>query len=116
MVFWSVMLCNVAVPQFLWSRRVRRSPTALFLLSLAINAGMWIERYMIVVTSLTRDFMPSAWGTYSGTIWDYVVFIGTIGFFVMMMFLFVRLLPAISISEVRTLLPQAEVKEEEFVS
>jgi Ni/Fe-hydrogenase subunit HybB-like protein len=116
MVFWSVMLCNVAVPQFLWSRRIRRSPAALFLLSLAINAGMWIERYMIVVTSLTRDFMPSAWGTYSGTIWDYAVFIGTIGFFVMMMFLFVRLLPAISISEVRTLLPQAEVKEEEVVS
>jgi Ni/Fe-hydrogenase subunit HybB-like protein len=116
MVFWSVMLCNVAVTQLLWSRRIRRSPVALFLVSLAINAGMWIERYMIVVTSLTRDFMPSAWGTYSATIWDYAVFIGTIGFFVMMMFLFVRLLPAISISEVRTLLPQAEVKEEEVVS
>jgi molybdopterin-containing oxidoreductase family membrane subunit len=118
-VFWSVMLCNVVAPQFLWSRRIRRSPTALFLLSLAINAGMWVERYMIVVTSLTRDFMPSAWGQYAATIWDYVVFLGTIGFFVMMMFLFVRLLPAISISEVRTLLPQAEVKEageEEVVS
>jgi molybdopterin-containing oxidoreductase family membrane subunit len=116
MVFWSVMLCNVAVPQFLWSRRIRRSPVALFLLSLAINAGMWIERYMIVVTSLTRDFMPSAWGQYAATFWDYAVFTGTIGFFVVMMFLFVRLLPAISISEVRTLLPQAEVKEEEVVS
>ncbi len=116
MVFWTVMLCNVVATQFLWSRRMRRSPVALFLLSLAINVGMWVERYMIVVTSLTRDFMPSAWGTYSGTIWDYAVFIGTLGFFVMMMFLFVRLLPAISISEVRTLLPQAEVKEEEVVS
>ncbi|MGE3440001.1 MAG: NrfD/PsrC family molybdoenzyme membrane anchor subunit [Blastocatellales bacterium] len=113
MVFWSVMLLNVGVTQLLWSRRVRRSATALFLVSLAINAGMWIERYMIVVTSLTRDFMTSSWGTYSGTIWDYAVFVGTIGFFVAMMFLFVRLLPAISISEVRTLLPQAEVKGEE---
>jgi molybdopterin-containing oxidoreductase family membrane subunit len=119
MVFWSVMLLNVAVPQFLWSRRVRRSPTALFLVAMAVNVGMWVERYMIVVTSLTRDFMPSAWGQYAATVWDYVIFIGTIGFFVMMMFLFVRLLPAISISEVRTLLPQAEVKEveeEEVVS
>jgi Ni/Fe-hydrogenase subunit HybB-like protein len=113
MVFWSVMLLNVAVPQFLWSRRVRRSPKALFLVAMAINVGMWVERYMIVVTSLTRDFMPSAWGQYAATFWDYAVFIGTIGFFVMMMFLFVRLLPAISISEVRTLLPQAEVKEVE---
>jgi Ni/Fe-hydrogenase subunit HybB-like protein len=119
MVFWSVMLLNVVAPQFLWSRRVRRSPTALFLVSMAVNVGMWVERYMIVVTSLTRDFMPSAWGQYAATVWDYAVFIGTIGFFVMMMFLFVRLLPAISISEVRTLLPQAEVKEveeEEVVS
>jgi molybdopterin-containing oxidoreductase family membrane subunit len=119
MVFWSVMLLNVAAPQFLWSRGVRRSPTALFLVAMAVNVGMWVERYMIVVTSLTRDFMPSAWGQYAATVWDYVIFIGTIGFFVMMMFLFVRLLPAISISEVRTLLPQAEVKEveeEEVVS
>ncbi|HEX5084655.1 MAG TPA: NrfD/PsrC family molybdoenzyme membrane anchor subunit, partial [Blastocatellia bacterium] len=113
MVFWSVMLLNVVAPQFLWLRRVRRSPTALFLVSMAVNVGMWVERYMIVVTSLTRDFMPSAWGQYAATVWDYTVFIGTIGFFVMMMFLFVRLLPAISISEVRTLLPQAEVKEAE---
>ncbi|MBO0725948.1 MAG: hypothetical protein J2P52_10140, partial [Blastocatellia bacterium] len=113
MVFWSVMLLNVAVTQLLWSRRVRRSPAALFLVSLAINAGMWLERYMIVVTSLTRDFMPSAWGQYAATVWDYAVFVGTIGFFVTMMFLFVRFLPAISISEMRTLLPQAEVKEEE---
>jgi molybdopterin-containing oxidoreductase family membrane subunit len=119
MVFWSVMLLNVVAPQFLWSRRVRRSPMALFMVSMAVNVGMWVERYMIVVTSLTRDFMPSAWGQYAATVWDYAVFIGTIGFFVMMMFLFVRLLPAISISEVRTLLPQAEVKEleeEEVVS
>ena len=116
MVFWSVMLCNVAVPQLLWSRSVRRSPRALFLVSLAINTGMWLERYMIIITSLSRDFMPSAWGRYAATVWDYVIFTGTIGFFVALMFLFVRLLPAISIFEVRELLPQAEVKEEEVRS
>jgi molybdopterin-containing oxidoreductase family membrane subunit len=112
MVFWGVMLCNVVIPQLLWSRRVRRDPTALFMVSLAINTGMWLERYMIVITSLARDFMPSAWGRYAATVWDYAVFTGTIGFFVALLFLFVRFLPAISIFEVRTLLPQAEVKEE----
>jgi molybdopterin-containing oxidoreductase family membrane subunit len=112
-VFWIVMLCNVAVPQLLWSRRVRRNPIALFLLSLAINLGMWMERYMIVITSLTRDFMPSAWGTYSATVWDYATLIGSIGFFLSLLFLFVRFLPAISITEMRTLLPQAEVEEVE---
>src|SRR5262249_17222149 len=111
-VFWGVILCNVVVTQLLWSRRVRRSPGWLFAISLAINTGMWLERYMIVVTSLTRDFMPSAWGQYAATGWGYAVFMGAIGFFVPLLFLFVRFLPAISISEVRTLLPQAEVKEE----
>ncbi len=110
-VYWGVLLCNVLLPQLLWSRRVRRSALALFLLSLVINTGMWLERYLIVVVSLARDFMPSAWGMYRGTIWDYAVFIGTLGFFVFMMFLFIRFLPAISISEMRTLLPEAEVKE-----
>src|SRR5262252_5425846 len=112
MVFWGVMLCNVVIPQLLWSRRVRRSPGALFAVSLAINTGMWLERYMIVITSLSRDFMTSARGRYAAPVWDYAVFMGTIGFFVALLFLFVRFLPAISISEVRTLLPQAEVKEE----
>jgi Ni/Fe-hydrogenase subunit HybB-like protein len=111
-VYWSVLLCNVFLPQMLWSRRVRRSTLALFLISLVINTGMWLERYLIVVVSLHRDFMPSAWGMYRATVWDYAVFIGTIGFFTFMMFLFIRFLPAISIFEMRTLLPEAEVKEE----
>lgn len=113
MVFWSVMVCNVFVPQLLWARRIRRSVTALFILALVVNLGMWLERYLIVVTSLHRGFLPSSWGMYSGTVWDYAIFVGTIGFFVSMLFLFVRFLPAISISEMRTLLPEAEVKEEE---
>jgi molybdopterin-containing oxidoreductase family membrane subunit len=99
-------------PQFLWLRRVRSSTAALFVLSIVVNIGMWLERYVIIVTSLHRDFVPSSWGTYSGTIWDYTTFIGTIGLFLALMFLFIRFLPAISIFEMRTILPEARSVEE----
>ena len=103
-VFWTTMLCNVALPQLLWLRRVRVSPWVLFVLSLFINVGMWVERYMIVVTSLHRDFMPSAWGIYHGTIWDWMLFVGSLGFFTMLLMFFVRTFPMISIYEMRELL------------
>ncbi|HKX31532.1 MAG TPA: NrfD/PsrC family molybdoenzyme membrane anchor subunit [Blastocatellia bacterium] len=112
-VFWGVILCNVVAPQLLWSQRVRRSVRALLLVSLVVNVGMWLERYLIVITSLHRDFLPSSWGMYSATVWDYAVFTGTIGFFVALLFLFVRFLPAISIAEMRTLVTPAEAGEEE---
>jgi molybdopterin-containing oxidoreductase family membrane subunit len=73
-----------------------------------INVGMWLERFVIVVTSLHRDFLPSSWGMYQGTIWDWATFIGTIGLFLSLLFLFVRLLPMISIFEMRTLVPDAK--------
>ena len=79
-------------------------------MSLVVNVGMWLERFVIIVTSLHRDFLPSSWGMYYPTIWDFLTFFGTIGLFVTLMFLFVRVLPMISIFEVRTLLPQAKVK------
>ncbi|MGB7438712.1 MAG: hypothetical protein WBW49_25105, partial [Candidatus Acidiferrum sp.] len=82
---------------------VRRNVLALFLMSLVINTGMWLERFVIVVISLTRDFMPSAWGRYSATVWDYATLLGTLGLFTMLFFLFVRGLPAIAISEMREL-------------
>lgn len=113
MIYWGVLLCNIFIPQARWARRVRHSPLALFLVSLVVNIGMWLERYLIVVVSLHRDFLPSSWGMYHGTIWDWAVFIGTLSFFIFMMLLFIRFLPAISISEMRMLLPEAEVKEEE---
>jgi len=73
--------------------------------------GMWLERFVIVVISLTRDFMPSAWGRFSATVWDYATFVGTMGLFTTMMFLFVRGLPAISIAEMRELVAHSEEHE-----
>jgi molybdopterin-containing oxidoreductase family membrane subunit len=85
---------------------------ALFVLSLIVNVGMWLERFIIIVTSLSRDFVPSAWGLYQPTFWDYSTFIGTIGLFLTLLFLFVRFLPMISIFEMRTLVPDAKVEHE----
>src|SRR5580765_5706240 len=95
----------------LWIRKLRTSPVALFFVSGVILVGMWLERFVIVVLSLHRDFLSSSWGMYYPTRWDYMTYVGTIGMFLMLMFLFLRVLPAISIFEMRTLLPEAEVKE-----
>src|SRR4051812_41665394 len=102
-VFWLVMICNVVIPQILWFEKIRRNLIVLFLVAIIINVGMWAERYMIVITSLHRDFMPSAWGMFHGTRWDWATFIGTIGLFLSLMFLFVRFLPMMSMTEVREL-------------
>ena len=75
-----------------------------------VNVGMWLERFVIIVTSLHRDFLPSSWQMYYPTIWDFMTFFGTIGLFLTLMFLFVRVLPMISIFEMRTLLPEAHPK------
>ncbi|HEV3415489.1 MAG TPA: NrfD/PsrC family molybdoenzyme membrane anchor subunit [Pirellulales bacterium] len=107
-VFWTVIFCNVLSPQFLWFNFFRSKPWFLFLIALVINLGMWLERYMIVVGGLHRDFMPSAWGMYHPTVWDWATFIGSMGLFVWLMFLFIRFLPMISIAEMRTLLPPAQ--------
>jgi Ni/Fe-hydrogenase subunit HybB-like protein len=109
--FWALIACNIAAPQALWIKRVRSSPSWLFVIAIIVNTGMWLERYVIIVTSLHRDFMPSAWGMYSGTVWDYSTFIGTIGLFLALMFLFIRFLPVISIFEMRAILPEAKVEE-----
>ncbi len=109
--FWSLIACNVIAPQVLWIKRVRRSPAFLFVIAIVVNVGMWLERYVIIVTSLHRDFLPSSWGMYSGTIWDYSTFLGTIGLFLALMFLFIRFLPMISIFEMRAILPEARVEE-----
>jgi molybdopterin-containing oxidoreductase family membrane subunit len=109
-MFWGLVLFNVLVPQVLWFPRVRTNVAALFVIAICVNIGMWLERYVIVVVSLSRDFMPSAWGTYSGTVWDYAVFVGSIGLFLALMFIFVRLLPMISIFEMRELLHDEKQK------
>jgi molybdopterin-containing oxidoreductase family membrane subunit len=104
-LYWALIACNVAVPQLLWSRRVRRNLAALWIISLVVGVGMWLERFIIVVVSLHRDFLPSSWGMYRPTVWDWSTYIGTIGFFLALLFLFIRFLPMISIFEMRTLVP-----------
>ena len=110
--YYSLLICNLAAPQLLWIRKMRTNPVYLFFISLIILVGMWLERFVIIVISLTRDFLPSSWGMYYPTRWDWMTFAGTIGMFLAAMFLFVRILPMISIFEMRTLLPEAEVKPE----
>jgi Ni/Fe-hydrogenase subunit HybB-like protein len=109
----ALVLTNVLIPQALWFRRVRRNVLTLFAVALVINVGMWLERFVIVVVSLHRDFLVSSWGMYYPTFWDWATFVGTIGLFLALLFLFIRFLPMISIFEMRTLLPDAAVKKEE---
>src|SRR5579872_5541900 len=109
--YWTLITCNIALPQLLWLRRFRVNVGLMFLMSLIVNTGMWFERFVIVVTSLTRDYLPSSWGTYRATKWDYATFLGTLGLFTFLFFLFVRLLPMIPMSELRLMLPQAKVRE-----
>ena len=99
--YWSLILCNIAVPMALWSHKVRTSPLLLFIVCQFISVGMWLERFVIVVMSLHREFMPSGWDQYRGTRWDWGMYIGTIGFFLTLMFIFIRILPIISLFEMR---------------
>ncbi len=108
--YWALIVCNIAVPQLLWFRHFRTSMFWLFFISQFINVGMWLERFIIVVTSLHRDFMPSSWGMFHPTIWDIAIYAGTIGLFIVLFFLFIRGLPMISIHEIRNLLVSGDHK------
>jgi molybdopterin-containing oxidoreductase family membrane subunit len=110
--FWALILCNVIVPQFLWSKKIRLTLPILFVISIVVNIGMWLERFVIVVTSLHLDFLPSAWDMYYPTFWDWSTYIGTIGLFLSLLFLFVRVLPMISIFEMRELVEVTDRREE----
>ena len=110
-LYWSLILFNILIPQVLWWPKIRSSTSWLFGISLIVLVGMWLERFVIIITSLHRDFLPSSWGHYMPTRWDYATYFGTIGFFTMAIYIFIRIVPAISIFEIRMLLPQAEVKE-----
>jgi molybdopterin-containing oxidoreductase family membrane subunit len=109
--YWALLLCNFIVPQLLWSKRLRRNLPIVFIVCMFVNVGMWLERFVIIVTSLHRDFIPGSWDMYYPTIWDFTTLAGTIGLFLTLMFLFVRVLPMISIFEMRTLLPEAHPKQ-----
>ena len=106
--YWALIACNVIAPQLFWSRRLRRNVPVLFIVALIVNVGMWLERFIIVIVSLHRDFLPSSWRMYYPTIWDFTHLIGSIGLFFTLLFLFVRLLPVISIFELRSLVHETE--------
>ena len=105
-VYWCLIACNIITPQFLWFRKVRANVGAIFAIAMVVNVGMWLERFVIVVTSLHRDFMPSAWRMYYPTRWDFATLFGSIGLFLALVFLFIRFLPLISIFEMRTLVEE----------
>ena len=105
-VFWATVACNVVTPQLLWFPAVRRTPLIAFCICLVIITGMWLERYVIVITSLSHDFMPSAWEQFIPTFWDWATLAGTIGLFIAGIFLFVRFLPVVSMFEVKEMLQE----------
>ena len=113
--YWALIVCIIVIPQLLWLKKVRTNVPALFIIALIVNVGMWLERFIIVVTSLHRDFLPSSWANYAPTVWDWSTFVGTIGLFLTLIFLFIRVLPMISIFEIRMLLPNQSVKDPEPV-
>jgi molybdopterin-containing oxidoreductase family membrane subunit len=110
-IYWTLLFCNACAIQILWFKKMRRSQTALLIVSLFVLVGMWLERYMIITTSLHRDFLPSSWGIFRPTIWDYAMFAGSVGLFYVSFLLFIRLLPMMSISEMRQLLPGTHAPE-----
>jgi len=110
--YWTMVICNVVIPQVLWFQKVRHNIPALFIISIFVNIGMWFERYVIVIT-LTRDFLPSSWGHYSPTFWDVAALLGSFGLFFTLFSLFVRFLPMIAIAEVKTVIPEADPHAEE---
>jgi Ni/Fe-hydrogenase subunit HybB-like protein len=111
-LYWLLVATNLVIPQALWSARVRDNTLAVFAIALSVNVGMWLERFIIVVTSLHRDFLPSSWDMYYPTVWDWATYIGTIGLFVMLFFVFIRLLPMISIFEMKQLVDKPEAEAE----
>ncbi len=102
--YWTMMTCNVISPQFYWSKTLRRSVPFMFVMSIVVNIGMWFERFVIIATSLHRDFLPSSWGYFRPTWIDIGTFVGTFGLFLTMFLLFARFLPMIAISEVKGVL------------
>ncbi|KIG15020.1 Molybdopterin oxidoreductase [Enhygromyxa salina] len=105
--YWIMISCNVISPQLVWFEKIRRSPAALFVLSIFVNIGMWFERFVITVTSLSRDFLPSSWDYYTATIWDVGLLVGSFGLFFTLFCLFVRFLPMVAIAEIKSVMPAA---------
>ncbi|MCX8057767.1 MAG: polysulfide reductase NrfD [Ignavibacteria bacterium] len=106
--YWIMVSCNVLFTQLFWFRKIRRSIPVMFVIAVLVNVGMWFERFVIVVTSLSRDYLPSSWGMYIPTIYDFGILIGSFGLFFTLIFLFIRTLPVVSIAEVKAVLPNSQ--------
>jgi molybdopterin-containing oxidoreductase family membrane subunit len=106
--YWTMVSCNVIFPQLFWFKKIRRSILVMFAISILVNVGMWFERFVIVVTSLSRDFLPSSWGFYVPTLYDVGILIGSFGLFFTLILIFVRVLPVVSISEVKAVVEGAQ--------
>jgi Ni/Fe-hydrogenase subunit HybB-like protein len=111
-MYYALIVCNGLAPQMMWFKRLRTSTFWLFVTAMFVNVGMWLERFVIIPVSLSRDFLPSSWGMYHGTKWDWSMFAGSIGLFFALLFLFVRFLPMIAIFEMKTLVPAAKTHAE----
>ena len=110
--FWAMITCNAIVPQFFWFKKIRKNLTIVFVMSVIINIGMWFERYVIVVTSLSKDFLPSSWAAYHPTIYDKALFIGTLGIFLLGILFFFRFIPMMAISELKGILKDTTIKKD----
>jgi len=106
--YWIMISCNVVIPQIFWFKRARNTIWILFAVSIFVNIGMWFERFVIIVSSLHRDFLPAAWGYFRPTAVDVLTFVGTFGLFFTLFLLFVRYLPMVAMAEVKTVMPQAK--------
>jgi Ni/Fe-hydrogenase subunit HybB-like protein len=103
--FWTMLTCNVVVPQLHWLKKCRTTPWVMFAIAVLVNVGMWLERFVIIVGSLSRDFLPSSWGMYAPTKIDILMLLGSFGMFFTMFLLFCRWLPTVAMAEVKQVLP-----------
>jgi len=111
--YWIMVTCNVIAPQLFWSKKIRTSPALMVMVAIFVNIGMWFERFVIVVTSLSRDFLPSSWDYYKPTWVDLLTFAGTFGLFFTLFLLFLRFGPIVAMAEVKSVMPQAMVHDDE---
>jgi Ni/Fe-hydrogenase subunit HybB-like protein len=106
--YWSMVSCNVLIPQLFWFKKLRTSIPVMFVISIFVNIGMWFERFVIIVTSLHRDYLPSSWSYFRPRLVDVTTFVGTFGLFFTLFLLFIRVLPMIAVSEIKGILPEAD--------
>ena len=111
--YWTMIACNVISPQLFWFKKLRRNVWVTFFVGVVINIGMWFERFVIIVTSLARDFLPSSWGYFLPTAWDFATLAGSFGLFFTLFLLFCRYLPMVAMSEVKAFVPDAHAHADE---